>query len=506
MRLTYKFSKEDLSKIPADIVVIQCKKVLGDGKKPGQLLKSDGGMLLDKALGGLLTRVLADEMFDGSQCTSKIIDIHSKIAAKKILIVGIGEEKDLSLDSLRLIGSKITKIANGLRAKSIAGVLQPEKIKNLSPSDRMQALVEGMQLGGYRFDLYKNKKDLEKPTLQTIKVIFGGNPAAAEKATKLGTLFAEAISYARDLVNMPGHDLTPEVLAIEAKKIAKAGHLFCKVLNEKEIEKDGMGLLTAISKGAANPPRFIHLGYKPKKKAKIKIAIVGKGITFDSGGYNLKSTIHMENMKQDMAGAAALLSIMKLLPTIRPSVQIDGYIPATENMIDGKAHKPGDVIRSRSGKTVEILNLDAEGRLILADAIDHAKENSPDIMIDMATLTGGVRYALGEIYTAILGNDQGLIDKIISASKSAGEPMWQLPLEKEYLKGFKESIADLNNNGKSYASTICGALFINEFVGKTKWAHLDIAESAWAREERGYRTKGGTGAMIQTIINFLASY
>ena len=267
-----------------------------------------------------------------------------------------------------------------------------------------------------------------------------------------------------------------------------------------------MNLISAVSRGSLNPPRFIHIRYKPAKKTNKSMAIVGKGVTFDSGGYNLKPSRHIENMKADMGGAAAVLGLMKILPVIKPNVVVDAYIPASENMIDGEAHKPGDVIKSRSGKTVEILNTDAEGRLLLADAIDYAIAKKPDILIDLATLTGGVRYALGEIYTAILGNDQKLIDNILAASKEAGEPMWQLPLEKEYLKGFKESIADMSNTGKSFASTINGALFLNEFVGKTKWGHLDIAEAAWSDDARGYRSKGGTGAGVQTLVKFLQNY
>jgi leucyl aminopeptidase len=229
-------------------------------------------------------------------------------------------------------------------------------------------------------------------------------------------------------------------------------------------------------------------------------------VTFDSGGINLKPSRHIETMKCDMAGAAAVLGLMKLLPVIQPGVIVDGYIPTAENMVDGKAHKPGDVVKSRNGKTVEIINTDGEGRLLLADAIDYAIQKKPDALIDLATLTGSVRYALGEIYTAILGNDQKLINKVIDASKEAGEPTWQLPLVKEYLKGYVDGIADLNNVGKTFAGTISGALFLHEFVGKTKWAHLDIAETAWTEEDRNYRTKGGTGAGIQTLVKFLQKY
>lgn len=506
MKLDFEFTKEDITKIKADIFIIECRKMPGEKKKPGQLLRTDGGAALDKKLGGLIGRIITEEGLTGEAGCYKVIQTHGKIGAKNILVAGIGEDREFDLDTVRIVGARISKVAGELKASSVAGVVQPEKVEKFTPAERMQALSEGLILGGYRFERYKDKKAIEKQTFKTIKLICRGDTAPLSKAIATGTTIAEAINYARDLVNTPGDDMTPEVVAKEALKIGKKKGLSCTILDEKGIKRERMNLISAISKGSANPPRFIHIKYTPPRKAGARIAIVGKGITFDSGGYHLKPIKHIENMKCDMAGAAAVLAVMKMLPSFKPNVAVDGIIAASENMIDGKSIKPGDVIISRSGKTIEISNVDAEGRLIIADAIDYALQKKPDMLIDIATLTGGVLYALGEIYTAILGNDQKLIDKLISASKEGGEPTWQLPLEKKYLKGLKEAIADLNNTGKTYAIVISGALFLSEFVGKTRWAHLDIAESAWAKEERDYHPKGGTGAGAQTLIRFLMKY
>lgn len=506
MKIDYKFTKEDITEVKADIVAVECKKISNKSKKPGELLKEDGGIALDKKLGGLIGRIIKEEEFEGELGEIKVIHTDGKIGAKKIVVFGIGNGKEFSLDLFRKLGAEIARVANDLRAGSLVIVPEPRNINKLPVHERMQALSEGITLGGYKSERYKDKKDIKEHTLKTLILAFSGKTAQISNALILGTEIADAINYARELVNVPAEDMTPDILAKEAQKICKGNLLSCQVLDEKDMRRERMNLILAVSRGSENSPRFIHIKYRPAGKAKATIALLGKGVTFDSGGYNLKPSRHIEMMKDDMAGAAAVLATMKLLPVLKPKVSVDAYIPASENMIDAKAQKPGDIIKSRNGKTVEINNTDAEGRLLLADALDFALQKKPDIMIDIATLTGGVLYALGEIYTAIIGNDQKLIDKLIAASKEGGEPTWQLPLEKEYLKGFKESIADLTNTGKSGAATITGALFLSEFVGDTKWAHMDIAESSWYKEDRGYHHKGGTGTGVQTFVKFLMNY
>lgn len=503
MSLTIKFLKNDPTAIKTDILAILCKKAPGEEKKPAILFKNDGSTELDKKLGGLITTVLKDEFFTGDLGKAKVIQTRGKIAAKNIVLMGMGDQKEFEMDALRLIGAKLFEVANNLRALNLAGVLMPEKLESIPAEQRAQALVEGLILGSYAYNEYKDKKNIEAQYLKEIYFVYPKNPDPVKKSTLEGIQIAETVNYVRDLVNTPAEDMTPARLALEATHVAKKCGLKCTVLGEKEMAREKMNLILAVGRGAANPARFIHLQYRPKKKAKTAVAIIGKGITFDSGGYNLKPGIHINNMKSDMAGAAATLGVMRLLSVFKPAITVDAFIPATENMIDGRATKPGDVIRSRSGKTVEFLNMDAEGRLVLADSIDYAKGFKPNIIIDIATLTGHVLYGLGEIYTAILGNDQKLIDRLITASREGGEPTWQLPMVKDYIKGLKEGIADLNNDGKSKAGTIVGALFLAEFVGDIKWAHLDIATSSWNNNDWNYRPKGATGTGVQTLIRFL---
>lgn len=506
--MEFKFTHEPLERAETDLIVLFChqKKKDKDDKGTAVLQKGDNGTALDKHLGGMISKIIADENFRGEAGSHKIIHTAGKIPAKAVLLIGIGEMKEFSPDISRRAGAKIVNVANEIKARSAAGVVAMESFKGFSPAARIEALVEGAVLGGYRFERYKDKKNIEPTSFKELHLICKGSTSKIEDAVNRGMIIAEATNMARDLTNTPARDMTPDDLARISKKVASENGLLCTVMGPKEIEKERMGLLMAVSAGAKNEPRFIHLTYRPAKKAKAKIALVGKGITFDSGGYDLKPSLAMSNMKGDMAGAAATIAVIKAASRLRLPVRIDAYIPATDNMIDGGAEVPGNIVTSRSGKTVEIYNTDCEGRMILADALTYASEKEPDYIIDMATLTGHVRYALGEIYTAVLGNDQKLIDRYLRAAKDSDEPAWQLPLEKTYKKGLKDGLADINNTGKSKAGTIIGALFLSEFVGKNKWLHLDIAESAWTDEDRDYLSKGATGSPLRSVMKLLSSF
>lgn len=504
--MEFKFSNDVIEKIKSDIVVLLCQQKTADKKDKGKaiLQKSDGGTGLDKFLNSLLSDIISKEGFRGEICTYKLIHTHGAIPAKAVLLMGAGKPDEFNPDTLRKIGAKIATVANEIRATSAAGIVQPETVKGFKPDVRLQMLVEGFILGSYSFDKYKNKNDVDPKTLKDVIFISKGSAAKLSNAVKTGSLTAENVNMVRDLVNTTAKDLTPDALAKKAREVALTAGLRCEVLGPKEIEKEKMNLLLAVAHGSENEPRFVHLSYRPKK-AKTTVALIGKGITFDSGGYDLKPSIHMLNMKQDMAGAATCIAVMKIISALKAPVAVDAYLPITDNMIDAKAHVPGNIITSRCGKTVEIVNTDAEGRLILADTISYALDKKPDFIIDVATLTGGVLYALGEIYTAVLGNDQRLIDKYLSAAKAEGEPAWQLPLVKEYKKDFSEGPADMKNSAKSKASTIVGALFLEEFVGDAKWLHLDIAYSAWADEDHDYIIKGGTGTTVRSLARLIAT-
>jgi leucyl aminopeptidase len=318
-----------------------------------------------------------------------------------------------------------------------------------------------------------------------------------------GEVVAESTNFARNLGNSPALDMTPQILAKFAREIHAKHKIGVNVMGEKEIKVEKMNAFLSVAKGSVEPPVFIHLHYKPARKAKAKVALIGKGITFDSGGISIKPARGMEQMKDDMAGAAAVLAVMKAVATLKPQVEIDAYVPACENMPAGNATKPGDVIKARNGKTIEVISTDAEGRMILADALSYAADKKPDYMIDLATLTGACVYAVGEKYAAVLGNDDRLIQKLKKSGERAGEPVWQLPLEHEYKKGLTKGIADLRNIGSSKADTINGALFLEEFVNETKWAHIDIASTSWTDEDLPYAPRGCTGAGVRILIDFL---
>jgi leucyl aminopeptidase len=497
-----------LERVKADIFVLCCwqKKKDKDDKGSAVLQKSDGGVQVDAMLGGLLSKIIATGEFRADAGTCKVIHTHGKIPARTVILAGLGTQKEFKLNTLRKIGGKLVSLANELKAESLASVSQAEAFGKFAAPSRIEALVEGFILGGYKFERYKDKKETEPDTLKTILLISKGNAKKLEDAIHRGGLLAEAVNFVRDLVNTPAKDLTPNDLANIAKATAKESGLTCTVWGPKEIKAAKMELFLSVARGSENEPRFVHMSYKPKGKAKASVALIGKGITFDTGGYDLKPGRYMLHMQDDMAGAAICIAVMKVLASLKPGISADAYLPLTDNMIDAKATVPGDIFRARNGKTVEIISTDAEGRLVLADAISYAAEKKPDVMVDVATLTGGVLYALGEIYTAILGNNQKIIDKFLNSAREEEEPTWQLPLAQEYKKGLKDGPADLKNVAKSRADTIVGALFLEEFAGDSKWIHLDIAESSWTEEDNDFVHQGATGSTVRSIIRFLTTY
>ena len=328
---------------------------------------------------------------------------------------------------------------------------------------------------------------------------------AAREGLTLGELTAAAVCVARDLVNEPANVVTPTYLADRAAEIARAGKLEVKVLEREDCEKLGMGAYLGVARGSQEPPKFIHLQYAPGRRARKRVVVIGKGITFDSGGLDLKSADGMLRMKDDMSGAAAVLGVFHVLPRLRLPVEVHGLIAATENMPSGTAQRPGDIVRAMNGLTVEIGNTDAEGRLTLADALAYAaREIKPDEMVDLATLTGAVVIALGQQITGVMGSHDGAVNRILGAAAEAGERMWRLPLHDEYKEGLKSDIADLNNiSSQRGAGSIVGALFMREFTGGVPWVHLDIAGTAFSERDWTLGPKGGTGVGVRTLLTYL---
>jgi leucyl aminopeptidase len=405
-----------------------------------------------------------------------------------VVVAGLGKKDAVEVETIRSVRSI---------AVAVPGVLPPR--------EEARAIAEGLQLSAYRFTCYKSDeeelarekgKDLEKAFLCA-----GGDDAAAQ-GLRRGEITARAVRYARDLVNLPSADKKPEGLAERARKLAGNG-VEVKVLDEAECRKLGMGGFLGVAAGSEAPPRFLHLHYRPAGKPRKKVALVGKGVTFDSGGLNLKAYEHMQDMKQDMAGAASVLAVFSVLPELGLPLEVHGIVAATENMPSGKATRPGDVLKAMSGKTIEVLNTDAEGRLTLADALVYAEKQGVDEIVDMATLTGACVIALGKA-AGIFGRPQEACDRVLRAARLAGERAWQLPLFDDYRKLIKGDVADIKNTGGRGAGAVTAALFLSEFVSeKIPWVHMDIAGSAFTEEAQPACPKGATGLTAGTLVRYL---
>jgi leucyl aminopeptidase len=455
------------------------------------VLVREGAKLPDVGLGDLVERVAREEEFKGAENSALLLHTHGKIDAQRLAVIGIGREKDAekTLDQLRHAASRAVKLAKSAGARVLA-ISSP-----LSGDREVQALAEGAALGAYVFDRYRK----EKKPLKLAKVqIVGGK--GSSKAARLGVEIASAVNLARDLVNEPAVRITPAALAEEARKMAREAGLRCDVLSRKQIEKLGMNLFLAVAQGSAQEPQLVRVSYERPGKP---VALVGKAITFDSGGLSIKSAQGMEDMKADMAGAAAVIAAMKVIAFLEPPFPVRAYFGACENLPSGTAYKPGDVIKGKNGTSVEVLNTDAEGRLVLADVLSWAVEEKPAAIVDLATLTAAILAALGPWISGLFSNDDRLAAELSDAARAAGEPIWRMPLPPEMEELIKSPIADLKNTGGRYGGAINAALFLQHFVGKTPWAHLDIAGPASVDKERGYNPRGGTGAGVRLLVEWI---
>jgi leucyl aminopeptidase len=420
---------------------------------------------------------------------------------RDLLFVGVGDGK--SPENWRRAGAAARTAANSMRPSTLAFALDDADKR----ADVLTPALEGLLLTGYSFDKYRSKKE---SAYAGPKSILLSSPTLSEDARTRTTIeqvqaACAAVFLARDLVNETPGVKTPAHLASVARSLAKGRGVRCEVWTGEKLRREKMNGILAVSAGSRHGGALIHLTYTPPRKAKARVVVVGKGITFDSGGLSLKPAKSMETMKLDMAGAAMVLGLMKALPELAPAVEVHGLIATAENMPGSGAQKPGDVIRFRNGTTAEVLNTDAEGRLVLADALCLATELEPDCIVDAATLTGACMVALGVRVAAVLGNDQDLVDRLIAAGKETGEPLWQLPLVDDYEEELRSPVADMKNIGGGYGGTITAALFLRRFVGKTKWAHLDIAGPAFTERGLPWAPKGGTGFGVRAMLAWLDS-
>lgn len=455
---------------------------------------------LDERLGGTVRPILEEEGFKARPQQTLLVHTQGKLPQKRLLLVGLGPEKDANPADLRHAAAKAAKTARSVGAKSVAIALPA----SLADERGMQFLAEGVLLGRYRFDRYLTNDDSRRPdTLESAILVGGAGEAAFGRAVRRAEIVAAAVTRARDWVNEPAGTLTPRRLAAEAESLATSRGLSVKVLGPAECRELGMGMYLAVSQGSDEEPRFVHVAYKPKAPAKRRVCIIGKGVTFDSGGLSLKPSNAMEDMKVDMAGAAAVLSAVAAVAELESPVEVHAIAACTENMPSGKSYKLGDVLRSMAGKTVEINNTDAEGRLTLGDAITYALKQEPDEIFDFATLTGACVVALGPHVAGVMTNDTVLSEKWLAAAKSAGEEMWPLPLPERLREMLKSDVADMKNTGERYGGALTAGLFLKEFVGSTPWVHVDIAGPASADKEYGATPKGGTGFAVATLLEYL---
>ncbi|HEV7378094.1 MAG TPA: leucyl aminopeptidase [Pyrinomonadaceae bacterium] len=470
--------------------------------------KADEGILkeLDEASGGVVRSVIESEELKGKEGETVYVHLASGgsgLRARRLLLIGVGTREDYKPVQLSQMAGASVRFLRGKNIKTIGLITRTDVDAEMASA----AASEGAIIGLFEPDKYRTV-DKEERTIERLVIIGeGADEEALKRGAERGRIIGESVNFTRDLSNEPGAYMTPSDLAERAREIANEFGLNVDVLDEARMEQEGMGALLSVSRGSEEDAKLIILKYTPRdataKDEENLLALVGKGITFDSGGISLKPGENMELMKYDMTGGATVLGAMRAVAQLKPSIPVLGVVPASENLPSGKATKPGDVVTAMSGKTIEIINTDAEGRLVLSDAICYAKKLGAKRIIDMATLTGAVSIALGDVNTAILGTDQKLIDEVIASGKEVGEKFWQLPLDKEYTKQIKSDIADIKNVGGRKAGTITAAAFLKEFADGVSWAHLDIAGTAWGDDVKPYRAKGPTGIAVRTLVRFI---
>ncbi len=463
----------------------------------------DGGLAtIDKALDGAISWLVSQGEVKGK--TGEISVIHSlgKIPAARVVIVGLGKREELTLDRIR---GAVAEACRCLQRKGVddvaVGAVGGDTI-GITPEISAQTITEGALLGVYSFRKHITK-EAEHGEIKKLSIISRSKDdiRSLEQGVEKGRVLAEAANLARDMVNEPANYMTPTNMAGVAEKVAKDYSLELTVLEKKEMQELGMGALLGVAQGSCQPPKFIVLKYSGGGSGDVDLALVGKGVTFDSGGISIKPSAKMDEMKDDMSGGAAVIAAISAIARLKPKINVVAIVPAVENLPSGSAIKPGDVLTAITGKTIEIISTDAEGRLILADALGYVNRLKPRFIVDVATLTGACIVALGNICTGVFGNNQELVNRVIAAGAEAGELIWQMPMFEEYKEQNKSEVADIKNVGDRGAGPITAAQFLAEFVGDTPWVHLDIAGTSFNDKERRYLVKGATGVPVRTLVN-----
>ena len=456
---------------------------------------------VDRSLDGAISRLIEEGEIKGKRGEMTLLHTLGKMVPSRVVVAGLGKASDFSIDSVRSISAESCRYIRRLGVESVATIAHGAGIVGFDARAVGQAIAEGSTLGLYRFDKYKSGSE-NKNSIQEFTIVESddGKVKELDAGVADGQIIADAVNFCRDMANEPANTMTPTRMAEMALEAARESGLELEVLDRPQMTELGMGALLGVAQGSDEPPKFIILRYKgdPTDESN-NLGILGKGITFDSGGLDIKSASGMSTMKGDMAGGAAVISAMQAIGKLKPKINITAIVPATENMPGGRAQRPGAVVRAMNGKTIEVINTDAEGRLVLADALCYAREQGLNRLVDVATLTGAMVTTLGKACTGMMGNNQELLDQVTAAGRETGEKYWQLPMFDEYKELIKSDVADMKNSGGRQAGSISAAFLLAEFVGDTPWVHLDIAGTSTAERTKGYQVKGATGVPARTL-------
>jgi leucyl aminopeptidase len=483
------------SEEPCDLHVLACDEESLEGGPETEDL--------DRSTSGFLKRAISEERFRAKPGQTLSFATQGRLPSHRAALVGLGKRSAVSPAALRAFAGRAARLAQATGSARLAITLPRAVLAgNRDLTEVAEQLTAGVLLGSYRFEKYLSEDKRTPPSLTEAKLYLGAAGPELVRAVRRGERIAAAVARARDLVNEPASTLTPNRLAEAAVALASEHGLAATVLGPDECRHKGMNLFLAVAQGSTEEPRFVHLAWKPTGATK-RVVLIGKGVTFDSGGLSLKPNDSMLDMKTDMAGAAAVLSVMAAVAAESLPIEVHALAACTENMPSGRAYKLGDVIRSKAGKTVEINNTDAEGRLTLADAISYGLDLKPDLLLDFATLTGACMVALGPHTAGVMSNDDALADAWLASARAAGEEMWRLPMPERLLEQLKSEVADMKNTGERWGGALTAALFLREFVGDVPWVHVDIAGPSTADKDLADVTKGGTGFAVLTIFEYL---
>jgi leucyl aminopeptidase len=484
------------------VLAVDTQTAKGPDIKPAPML-----LTTDPAITAVSAVVLASGEFKAGTNETLLLHAPSGLAAKRLLIVGLGKQAKVALHSVRNAAGTAVRFAKPRGIRELALVLPENDSKSLPPTGVARAAVEGALVGDFDPDTYRSdRKDQSVQSLTLVAPASADRPVV-EAGFNEGTIIGESQNFTRSLVNEPGNKLTPTILGQRAAEMARKVGLACEVHSTEKLHELKMGAFWSVSQGSAEPPALIVLRYEPEwAKDRPVLGLVGKGITFDTGGISIKPADNMEKMKYDMAGGAAMLGAMRAIALLKPKVRVIAIVCASENMPDGKAYKPGDLVTAMSGKTIDIINTDAEGRLVLADGLSYAKQLGATHLIDAATLTGAIGVALGLVNAGVFSNNDAAFEKFNAGLTLSGEKFWRLPLGDEYADQIKSDIGDIKNTGGRYGGAITAAEFLHVFAEDTPWLHLDIAGTAWIDENKPYIAKGPSGIAVRSILEWVRSY